>query len=690
MKAKRFLALLLCCIILLPLLKISANADIPEGDYVYKTQITSIYDGTYKTLRYETEAFCTGSTETKPHDYTYQWERVKIEDTEKLINDNGIQRKSTEAEWPWSIMAGETGKTLKLDLSKETNNVAEYYYRCIVGDVEGCAQLVSNRLDPAKAIKEYVPTPAAPEEAGEENKTEAENIDQDADPFEYVAVWHCTNPDRNNGRIVVHSSWGFRYEYRPCDALGNSNAEWKSIPGGDISGLSCPKGENASQWYVIRGTLGPVQKTKAVQVGYDPNSEAAGKPLLTEQTLRNGNVTVSGLMPEGSRLKVTAIPLSRIEGYVGEDEEFVAAYDISIFFIRNGVEKEFEPEEGNMISVRIATDVEKEDNVTVTHLEDAGTVEEINPTVNNDGSLAFQSDSFSIYIVTVSAGTPVSPEVTVSFGSWKDSYYCKATEDSKAVTVRNTGNVDLYEVKIVSSDSNFEIIDVPESILDTDNKSEFSCKLKSKADLTEGSYKANVKVTAKYMDGAEEKTYTLEIKDNNELKVIHNYHGGWCLGCDAYDSTYSAKITAGAGGRTYFRNNSPVFYTDLLYRGGGDGHWFRIEIDPASERTKKVIDNPPVAVHGDQYAAVTLDNSILISLRTGRHSIYIYEFDGKGNYHVTKLDSFRVSSAVDTGDTFDSTQMVGLIVLGLTGAAFSIIMLKNKRFAYRTREKNGL
>jgi len=683
-KVISFLAVFFGLFIFLPLLNAGASADNAGTGIVYKTQITAVYDRTYKILRYETEAFCTGSTADCPHNYTYQWERVKISDAEEKVMIAGILRTRPETDWPWEIMDGENSCILELDLSEKDNDVLDYYYRCTVGDNEGCVPLVSNKLNPNRAIEEYFRDDfPADDSDDDEDKTEAERVDQEADPFEYVAVWHCTNSDRTNGRIVVHSSWNFSYEFRASDALGNSNDEWKKVPGGDICGLSCPKGENASQWYVIRGTLGNIQKTKAIQVGYDPKSEAAGIPLeLTFQTLQEGDVTVCGMLPDGAFLEVNDnISRQKVADYIGDDE-LVAAYDISIYYSPNGVKTEYEPEEGNMLTVTIDTGVSKGDNVTVTHLQDDNSTEIIDSEVLKDGSVEFKSDSFSIYIVTLANEEETGDaKVEASIADWyglKELYRCGDSIDVTAqVTVKNTGGC---AVTISKSDigvlggSIYSTDGVPdETTLQVGESLTFNLKCSGKMTVSN----KQAIVTVKH---SEKLAYSKEIPTEHD-----NRNSGWCfyLGCDTCLSL-DARITSGAN-RTYYKNNTPVFTTNMIYRKD-DGHTYKVVIDGSTIKSVfyEVYDC------GDNKLGIKLSNELVSTLTNKEHRIQITE-SGNGGSHTTKDPNskysdgsywFRISSAVDTGDTFDSPRIAVIMVLSLGGVVLSYLTIKKKQIGW--------
>ena len=140
--------------------------------------------------------------------------------------------------------------------------------------------------------------------------------------------------------------------------------------------------------------------------------EEENEPDLTYQSMElypNGEeaeqiVTLDGMMPEGAEAE--AIDVSA-------DHEGIAAYDITI---KDG-RKEYQPDEENPIKVEITDPVITED-ITLWHIRDNGTKEQINDFDVEDGKISFFATGFSVYeIVSNEIGKNITSTVVPVTGS---------------------------------------------------------------------------------------------------------------------------------------------------------------------------------------------------------------------------------------------------------------------------------
>ena len=111
-------------------------------------------------------------------------------------------------------------------------------------------------------------------------------------------------------------------------------------------------------------------------------------------------ITLNGMMPENASAKATDVTadMEEPEG----DSAVVVAYDISIDHDGG----EFQPAEGQPIFVEINTPaVSDSGNISVIHIADDGTSEQIEHFTVEDGKVSFYATGFSIYeIVDVDSG----------------------------------------------------------------------------------------------------------------------------------------------------------------------------------------------------------------------------------------------------------------------------------------------
>ena len=162
--------------------------------------------------------------------------------------------------------------------------------------------------------------------------------------------------------------------------------------------------------------------------------------------------------------------------------------------------------------------------------------------------------------------------------------------------------------------------------------------------------------------------------------ISHNFWGGWCQydACDCRDGNFSGKFSGGDK-RTYFRNNSPSFATNLLYyqydsiKENVLQHTFVLLID-GKEVPQWAYETYQIE---NNYTGFVVNNDYLISLRTGKHTIRLTETDGNGGQQYA-LSWFRISSAVSTGDE-DMTRLTVIMLCGIAGSAATIYEYKRRR-----------
>lgn len=393
---------------------------------------------------------------------------------------------------------------------------------------------------------------------------------------------------------------------------------------------------------------------------------------LRELELKSGNVSVSGTMPGNSWLEVTQVPLEEVADYVQPEEVLLFAYDIKIKY---GPGFEFQPLEDSPLEVVIRdVDVSSEDEVQITHIDEKEEASVVECSVADNGSLSFDAESFSIYLGTL-LPKESEPVIAIDVGSWPaETTFC-GTQRAVIVTVTNLEGAEAFDVKVSVDSPDFEIRVLNEAeVSASGNTLPLKCELRN-VNLTEGNRSCRFIVDYSYKIGTEVKPGQAT-KQVDSLKIIHNNLGGWCLypACDAYDPYYNGMFTQGDQ-RTYFRNNSPKLETNLQYNAvDARNHSFALVIDGL------IMDPSLYTVYqleGKDYAGVELKNDLIISLRTGKHTIRLTERDPFGNMHYA-LSWFRISSAVNTGDE-DLKRITVLFVCGLTGAALSVLEFRKRK-----------
>ena len=140
------------------------------------------------------------------------------------------------------------------------------------------------------------------------------------------------------------------------------------------------------------------------------------KPVVPEEP--KPAVNISGELPEGA--VVTSSELSAEEAAAlitfAENEELLFAYDISISLAEGGI---YQPkDEGKTVMVTVDAPVELADDqhIVVYHVDGEGNVEKKSCTVNDDGTVSFEADSFSVYIGSMVTDSSVYMVPGVGYG----------------------------------------------------------------------------------------------------------------------------------------------------------------------------------------------------------------------------------------------------------------------------------
>lgn len=125
-------------------------------------------------------------------------------------------------------------------------------------------------------------------------------------------------------------------------------------------------------------------------VTYEPSG-------LKEQILKNGNVTISGMMPEDAEMTaVDASGAKAVKATTKKGGTTLAAYDITI----DDSGSEYQPDADHPIQVEIANKaITKDSNLNIWHLKDDGSKEIVEDFTAEEGAVIFEATGFSIYVV---------------------------------------------------------------------------------------------------------------------------------------------------------------------------------------------------------------------------------------------------------------------------------------------------
>ncbi len=115
-------------------------------------------------------------------------------------------------------------------------------------------------------------------------------------------------------------------------------------------------------------------------------------------SLESGDVALDGMMPKDAEVQVENALENEAVRTLPEDEEdtVLAAYDISI---REG-ENDYQPKADSPVKVEMTVEgVSETSTLSVWHIKDDGSKEEVKDFTVEDGKVVFEADSFSIYAV---------------------------------------------------------------------------------------------------------------------------------------------------------------------------------------------------------------------------------------------------------------------------------------------------
>ena len=146
----------------------------------------------------------------------------------------------------------------------------------------------------------------------------------------------------------------------------------------------------------------------------EEDEDAQADADLTKQTLKDGNVSLKGMMPENAEAEAKdASGKKAVKALKGDDEIILAAYDITI---KDGDNK-FQPAKDEPINVVIRSNaIEKDSDLKIIHIKDNGKTEKIKDFTVKDGRVSFDATGFSVYVVIdEEEGTVENPRVKFHF-----------------------------------------------------------------------------------------------------------------------------------------------------------------------------------------------------------------------------------------------------------------------------------
>ena len=155
------------------------------------------------------------------------------------------------------------------------------------------------------------------------------------------------------------------------------------------------------------------------------------------ESVSAGDVSVTatapaGALPQDAALQASAVSeaevVSAVADVVGEDHGEIHAVDLSYYSAT--VDEAVEPLEA--VSVTMAVAGMNPETLTVIHILDDGSVVSVPFTPNSDGTITFEADSFSVYVVVET----VIPRLTVTFKNGETeiaTMYVKAADTTSEV-----------------------------------------------------------------------------------------------------------------------------------------------------------------------------------------------------------------------------------------------------------------
>ena len=184
------------------------------------------------------------------------------------------------------------------------------------------------------------------------------------------------------------------------------------------------------------------EETVAEEISEPAETEAAPaaeeSEAMTMQTVASEDVTVTGLLPEGTEVEVEAVDPS-IE--LGENEKILVSYDITLMNDADVIQ----PEEDVFVTISdpsIEEAIEEGRELKMYHIKDSGETEDID-LVSADGDTAsFNASHFSVYIVVEEAIDAVTVLDGQTFYMTVNGWYLKPGTDERMRTAEpGTGGI---------------------------------------------------------------------------------------------------------------------------------------------------------------------------------------------------------------------------------------------------------
>ncbi|MBD3109511.1 InlB B-repeat-containing protein [Bacillus sp. AGMB 02131] len=177
-------------------------------------------------------------------------------------------------------------------------------------------------------------------------------------------------------------------------------------------------------------------------------------PEIFEQSFKGEDYTVEVVydtkseLPEGATLTVTELTeqtksyTDTIEEMLDENKELSSIRLFDISFTLNG--EVVEPLEGSQVGVSIffrdGFTLAEEENLEIFHFDDSGGAEKIDGQVENNETVEFSTDSFSVYAVASSAETRAEGDrATITFDH-NNAFYAEYGKANPTYTVRFDAN----------------------------------------------------------------------------------------------------------------------------------------------------------------------------------------------------------------------------------------------------------
>lgn len=142
------------------------------------------------------------------------------------------------------------------------------------------------------------------------------------------------------------------------------------------------------------GTADPTETTTA--------TPADENPELVQKTLKVSKVKLDGMMPEDAKATATdATSMKAVRKLDTGEGTTLAAYDITI----RADGEEYQPDADHPITVQISDkEISKDSDLTIWHLKDDGSKEQIKDFTVENGKVIFDATGFSVYVIVEGPG----------------------------------------------------------------------------------------------------------------------------------------------------------------------------------------------------------------------------------------------------------------------------------------------